>query len=57
MTPKILGNLQVGMGWLLRERGGLWLYSAGSGVKRVQDDFSGEIMRRLEEDHCSMVLM
>ena len=45
VTPSILGFLIVGMRVLLLLRCSVFLYSAGSGVKRVAVDLSGFKMR------------
>ena len=45
VTPSILGFLTVGMKVLLILGFSFWLYSAGSGVKRVAVDLSGFRMR------------
>ena len=41
VIPRILGFLTVGMIMLFIERFNVLLYSAGSGVNRVQVDLSG----------------
>ncbi len=54
ITPSILGFLVVRMVKLLRVKGGLNFSSWRSGVKRVHEDLSGEIVRRFLEAHCSI---
>src|SRR6478609_7712926 len=49
-TPSILGFLTVGMRVLLILRISVLLYSAGSGVKRVEVDLSGFRMRSFSFD-------
>ena len=41
LRPSILGFLLVGMVWLLIVSDRVLLYSAGSGVKSVEEDFEG----------------
>ena len=41
VSPSTLGFLQVGMSWLLMVSDSVLLYSAGSGVKRVDEDLVG----------------
>jgi len=45
VTPRTLGFLLVGMVMLFMESDSWVLYSAGSGVKRVEEDLSGFRMR------------
>lgn len=54
VRPRIFGFLTVGMVVLLIERFRVMSYSAGSGVKRVEEDFSGFSMRLFSLVHWKM---
>jgi len=55
VSPSIFGFLFVGMVWLLIFRLSFVLYSAGSGVKRVDEDLSGLRIKLFSVVHVCIV--